>query len=87
MSRDDLTTYEVWVSEGGDSGQPTLVHTYQDEIGLTDNEVKIAAVAHLQSIIDKIETPGDDTVFINTGVIHPPAISVRRQRHQDNIGE
>ena len=87
MARNDLTTYEIWVSEDGVSGRPILVHTFQDEVGLADSAVKTAAAAHLQSLIDKINSPSPDTVFIKVGVVYPPGISVRKQRYQDNIGE
>ena len=84
MSRNDLTTYEVWFDDAGNTDEPNLLFTFQDTVGLTDEQVKTAAIARLNAIIGKIETPGSETISIRVGVIHPPAISVRRQRWQDN---
>jgi hypothetical protein len=83
MPREDLTTYEVWFNDDGVSGQPLLLATFQDEVGLDSASIYTAAVAHLQGMIDKINTPSPDTLFTRVGVVHPPGVSVRRQRWQD----
>lgn len=84
MPREDLTTYEVWLNEDGVTGRPILLYTFQDEPGLDDSTVYTNAVARLQDIIDKINTPSPETRFVRVGVIHPPGVSVRRQRNQDD---
>jgi hypothetical protein len=84
MALGDLTTYEIWFDDNGNSDEPVLLFKYQDQIGLTDEQVKTNSVARLQSMIDKIETPGVETVSVRVGVVYPPARSVRMQRHQDN---
>lgn len=83
MPLGDLTTYEVWLNDDGDTNDPILLFTFQDEVGLDDATVQTNAIARLQDIIDKLTTPTPDTVLIRVGVIHPPAISVRRQKWQD----
>jgi len=85
MALGDLTTYEVWFDDGGNTDEPVLLYTFQDEIGLSDADVKIAAVAKLQAQIDKIETPGSETISIRVGVVYPPAVSVRKLRRQNKI--
>lgn len=87
MARNDLTTYEIWLSEDGVAQRPTLLYSFQDEVGLSDSAVYTAAVARLQDIIDKINDPSPDTRFVKIGVIYPPGVSVRRQRYQDSNSE
>ena len=82
MARTDLTTYEVWLNEAG--SEPVLAFAFQDEVGLSDSEVYTNAVARLEALAAKIETPGSDTRSVRVGVIHPPGVSVRRQRFQDD---
>lgn len=79
MPRQDLVTYEVWLDDD------TLLHSFQDEIGLSDNDVYTAAIADLQSTLDKIQSPSPDSRVVRVGVIHPPAVSVRRQIRQDDL--
>jgi hypothetical protein len=85
MALGDLTTYEIHFDDEGNTSEPSLLITFQDEIGLSDEDVKTQAVARLQAKIDLIETPGIETLSVRVGVIFPPAHSVRRKRHQDNI--
>lgn len=84
MARDDLTTYEVWLNEDGVSGRPILLYRFQAEVGLSDATVYTQAAARLQDVIDKLTTPAPDSLFVKVGVIHPPGVSVRQQRWQDN---
>ena len=84
MARDDLTTYEVWLNEDAVSGRPILLYRFQAEVGLSDANVYTQAKDRLQDVIDKLNTPSPDTLFVRVGVIHPPGVSVRQQRWQDN---
>jgi hypothetical protein len=83
MPKEDLATYEIILSNDSIPGQPGVLFTFQDEPGLIDAVVYTNAVARLQAIIDKINTPSPDTLSVRKGVIHPPAVSVRRQKWQD----
>lgn len=84
MAREDLTTYHVYFLEDATAGRPVLLYSYQDEVGLTDPQVYAGAVARLNATINKINTPQPDSLYVVKGVVHPPAVSVRRQRYQDN---
>jgi len=85
MALDDLTTYEIYFDDDGNTDEPIFLFRFQGNVGMSDADVKTEAVTRLQAMIDQIETPGSETLTVEVGVIHPPAHSIRARRRQDNI--
>lgn len=74
--------YEIWATE---DGQDKPLVTFVHPLTLTDEEAKTEAVATLQDIIDKINTPGDATLSVKRGLISPVQLHIRRRLREDEL--
>lgn len=78
-----MIPYEIWVTAA--DGEEYPLATFTDPDALTDEDAKTAAVARLQDVIDKINTPGSDTLVVKRGLITPPAYHVRVFRREEGL--
>lgn len=76
----NMTPYVLWIVT--DDGEYPLF-SFVAEIGLSDADVKTAALAELAAITAKINSPGDDTIDVRTTVLFPTAHQARQFRHQE----
>ena len=74
--------YEIWVSE---SGQEKPLVTFVHPSVLTDEQAKTEAVATLQDVINKINTPGSGTISVKRGYIAPVQLHIRRRLREDEL--
>lgn len=78
-----MIPYEIWVT--ATDGEEYPLATFTDPAVLTDTDAKTAAVARLQNVIDKINTPGSDTLVVKRGLITPPANHMRVFRREEGL--
>jgi len=74
--------YEIWADEGGQS-KPLV--TFVHPTVLTDEDAKTEAIATLQDIIDKINTPGAATLSVKRGLISPVQAHIRKRLREDEL--
>lgn len=77
-----MIPYEIWAAEG--TQEKPLV-TFIHPSVLTDEQAKTEAVATLQDIIDKINTPGSATISVKRGLISPVQLHLRRKFREDEL--
>lgn len=77
-----MIPYEIWSTEAGQA--KPLVSFVHGAI-LTDENAKAEAVATLQDVIDKINTPGAATISVKRGLISPVQLHIRRRLREDEI--
>lgn len=78
--------YEIWITDTN-GREYVLVDLFTGELGLSDNDVKTAAVAALQDLIDKINDPTPDTIVVKKGLITPAPYHLRVHRLQKELEE
>lgn len=78
-----MIPYEIWVTTTDDEEFPIVIFTDPDV--LNDADAKTAAVARLQDIIDKINTPTPDSLVVKRGLITGPAYHVRVFRKEEKL--
>jgi len=77
-----MTPYVIWVI--GADGEEYPLFSFVAAIGLSDADVKTAAIAELNAIITKINTPTPDTLDVKTHtILFPTAHQARQFRHQE----
>lgn len=74
--------YEIWTTE---AGQEKPLVTFVHPSTLTDEAAKTEAVATLQDIIDKINTPGAATISVKRGLVSPVQLHIRKRLREDEI--
>lgn len=78
--------YEIWVTDA-DGEREWILFQFTGILGLDDADAKTLAVARLQDIIDKINTPAPDSLVVKTdALITGPAYHLRFSRREDELG-
>lgn len=77
-----MTPYTIWVIAA--DGEEYPIFSFVAAIGLADADVKTAAIAELNAIIAKINTPSPDAIDVKTHtILFPTAHQARQFRHQE----
>lgn len=77
------TPYEIWITAADGEEYPLV--SFFDELGLNDLQAQAAAVDKLQDIIDKINSPGSDTVVVKKGLVSPYTAHLRQWRRENDL--